>query len=712
MANIVPGQIIQNRYRVIEFIGSGGMADVYKVYDKSRRVYLAMKILKGDLAEDRDFIRRFLREGRWLDELQHSNIVRFYGLEEDQQFIFMLMDFIDGRTLKTEIFRDKKPFIKEKIWLIMNSVCKALSYAHQSGFVHCDVKPANIMIDRLGQVFLTDFGIAQELDATTSSMLGFGAPAYMSPEQVKQQELTPRSDIYSLGVVLYEMLTGGRRPFDGARAEVTGTASHKVQWEQVRLQPPSPRIYNPNISPELENIVMRCLEKRPSKRYQSTMELLANLQRALQPLDPEILNACLVMKGGGGGGGGDNGGEQRQNNFIQWLQNIANHIPVKAVQEQPLLLLTFLLIPLILGIFLFPKGEGPTPPIAEVVPTMAQSWEENPTAETESLPQDNSPQNQSNEANEVVVEENKASSPNSSSTPPSCSRAGEEWVDPTDGATLVCIPSGDFIMGSKDTNLIAKKKAEELLFEKIYLDAYWIDQTEVSVEQFQKFVNDTDYITDAEKDHSGHTMNVIENTWSINSKADWLHPHGTSEEEKSDHPVTQVSWNDAVAYCEWAGRTLPTEAQWEKAARGTNGYSFPFEYDRQYVYCLNSNFSDQSLGAKWSKDGCDDGYKYTAPIYEDFYCRSYLGECASVLDNPYNLYNMLGNVTEWVRDDWNGKYYRSISSNNPVYQNNSDQKCMRGGSWGSMPEKTRPTNRDYDQIDAAYDTLGFRCAYQ
>ena len=536
----------------------------------------------------------------------------------------------------------------------------------------------------------------------------------MSPEQVKQQDLIQLPIwIYIPWVsLLYEMVTGGRRPFD-RRKEQESQVQPVIRFSgnRVKLQPPSPRIFNPNISPALENIVMRCLDKRPSKRYRSTMELLADLQKALQPLDPEILNTCLVMKDGGRGDG-DNGGGQWQINFIQWLQNIADQIPIKAVQKQPLLLLTILLIPILLGIFLLPKSTGPSEATPVMSPTITQSWGDNSGEPTESLPEGDSAQNKDNEENEVIVEENKKSGVNSSSTPPSCTRAGEEWVDPTDGATLVCIPSGDFIMGSKDTNLIAKKKAEELLFEKIYLDAYWIDQTEVSVEQFQKFVNDTDYITDAEKDHSGHTMNVIENTWSINSKADWLHPHGTSEEAESDHPVTQVSWNDAVAYCDWAGRTLPTEAQWEKAARGKNGYSFPFEYDRQYVYCLNSNFSDQSLGAKWSKDGCDDGYKYTAPIYEDFYCRSYLGECASVLDNPYDLYNMLGNVTEWVLDDWNGKYYRSISSNNPVYINNSDQKCMRGGSWGSMPEKTRPTNRDYDQIDAAYDTLGFRCAYE
>lgn len=685
------GVIIKNRYRIEELIGHGGMADVYRVVDLQRQTRLAMKVLKADLAEDREFLRRFKGEGNKLAKLQHPNIVRFFGLEQDGPIVFMLMQYIDGRTLKTEIFNENAPMSYEKIWRIMEPVCAALNYAHSLGYVHCDVKPANIMIDNDGQIYITDFGIAREVDATTSTMVGFGAPAYMSPEQIRGDDPTPGMDIYSLGITLYEMLAGGRRPFTGESAQITGTASQKVRWEQVKLKPPSPRLYNPAIPPALEAVVMRCLEKKPVNRYHDARVMLSDLSKALPPLDRAILDTCLINRTTH-----KEGDKGVSTGFMHWLQTIANHIPFEPVRKQPLLLTAIpaLIIFAILLICLKPQRSGvPETTYTPQQPTLENRPESTAIAEAAAEPA------------QVI------SGVALSKTPPACNHAGDEWTDPTDMAKLVCIPEGDFIMGSKEDNLIAKKKREELLYKNIYLDAFWMDQTEVSVAQFQKFVDETGYITEVEKNHSGQTMNTVENTWSINPKADWLHPHGTNDEEESDHPVSQVTWNDAVAYCEWAGRSLPTEAQWEKAARGTNGYSFPFEFDDQYVYCLNSNFSDQSLGAKRSKDGCDDGYKYAAPVYEDFYCRSYLGSCASVLDNPYNLYNMLGNVTEWVMDDWNGKFYRSIPSSNPVNIKNSEQKCIRGGSWGSVPEKTRPTNRDYDLADAAYDTLGFRCAY-
>lgn len=666
------------------------MADVYKVYDMQRGTYLALKVLKPELAEDREFIRRFRNEAKLLMKLQHPNIVRLYDFGEDGNIVFMVLEYIDGPTLKTEIFNEKGPMPPLKIFKVMRGVCHALQYAHQSGFVHCDVKPANIMISRQGEVFLTDLGIARNVDTETITMVGFGAPAYMAPEQIRGEDPSPGMDIYSLGITLYEMLTGGRRPFTGERAQNTGTVSQKVRWEQLKLNPPSPRLYNPGISDVLEAVVLKCLEKTPSRRFKTTLDLLEHLQKALPPIDAQLLEQTFRKK------------EEivKPLSLMERLQMVANKIPVPFVQQNPVVLpiSILVLVLFIIGVSSL-GGDDSSEEIAEAQPLQAT-------------------QDYADEINLAIPEEEPvAPSPQPTSTsrfteiPPNCTRDGEIWTDPTDMANLVCVTDGDFIMGSRPDNGIAVKKREEVLYERVYLDAFWIDQMEVSVGQFQQFVDETGYQTDAERQHFGHTMNIIENTWDINPRADWLHPQGGSGDAIFDHPVTQVTWNDATAYCDWAGRTLPTEAQWEKAARGTFGFNFPFETDRQYVYCLNANFSDDSLGAKYSKDGCLDGYKFTAPVYETYYCRSYLGSCASVLDNPYNIYNMLGNVSEWVLDDWNGKWYSSLPSSNPVFISNSSQKCMRGGSWGAMPEKNRPTNRDYDQIDAAYDTLGFRCAY-
>ncbi len=274
--NTIP-QLIANRYRVESFLGKGGMAEVYKVWDMERNVHLAMKVLHADLAEDRVFLRRFKREAQTLATLQHPNIVRFYGLEQDDDLVFMLMDYVEGTTLRKEVFQAKAALSLERIQEVMRSVCAALYYAHKSGFVHCDVKPANIMIHSNGIVYVSDFGISRMTEASTATMVGAGTPAYMSPEQIKGDDPTPQMDIYALGIVLFEMLTGGERPFTGENAKTTGTTSEKVRWEQLRIAAPPPSSYNPAITPSMDAIVLKCLDKTPANRYLSAMDLYGDL---------------------------------------------------------------------------------------------------------------------------------------------------------------------------------------------------------------------------------------------------------------------------------------------------------------------------------------------------------------------------------------------------------------------------------------------------
>lgn len=282
MQNLV-GQLIADRYRVDQFLGRGGMSEVYKVWDNNRGVYLAMKLLHDDLAHDVVFLRRFRREASTLANLQHPHIVRFYGLEQDEFLAFMLMDYVEGKDLKKEIFRHRgRGLSPRKAVDIMEPICSALGYAHQQGLVHCDLKPGNIMINKHGQVLLADFGIARMTDTATATMVGMGTPAYMAPEQVKGLGPVPQTDIYALGIVLYEMLTGGERPFTGERSTTTGTMSAKVRWEQVNLDPPSPRMYNSQISQKLETVVLKCLAKQPENRFQTSSDLLNALKWAVQ----------------------------------------------------------------------------------------------------------------------------------------------------------------------------------------------------------------------------------------------------------------------------------------------------------------------------------------------------------------------------------------------------------------------------------------------
>lgn len=271
------GQYINGRYRVDVFLGKGAMAEVYKVWDMERNVHLAMKVLHADLAEDRVFLRRFKREAETLSSLQHPNIVRFYGMEREGDLVYMLMDYVDGVTLRKEIFQKEGPFSLQRILDVMRPVCSALYYAHKLGYVHCDIKPANIIIQKNGNVLVADFGISRMTEASTATMVGAGTPAYMSPEQIMGCDLSPQMDIYALGVVLFEMLTGGERPFTGDNAMTAGTNSEKIRWEQLRLPPPPPSKYNLTITPDIDAIVLKCLDKDIESRYQDAMDLFRDI---------------------------------------------------------------------------------------------------------------------------------------------------------------------------------------------------------------------------------------------------------------------------------------------------------------------------------------------------------------------------------------------------------------------------------------------------
>lgn len=291
------GDKLKNRYRIEESLGRGGMAEVYRVWDLQRNVPLAMKVLREDLAHDVVFLKRFEREAKTLSKLQHPNIVRFYGLEQDGMLVFMLMDYIEGESLREEIFRSRGNGMSlERILEIMHPVCSALNYAHQSGIVHCDLKPGNILIDKSGKIFISDFGIARHIDVSTSTMVGIGTPAYMAPELIKGEDPTPQTDIYALGIVLYEMLTGGERPFTGERATITGTTAEKVRWEHLELEPAPVSQFNPKVNPDNQAIVDRCLQKQPEMRFQNIQGLINSLNNLREDTDIQFENAQRVQE--------------------------------------------------------------------------------------------------------------------------------------------------------------------------------------------------------------------------------------------------------------------------------------------------------------------------------------------------------------------------------------------------------------------------------
>ena len=277
MSQKLIGQILLEQYRVDAFIASGGMGAVYRVFDLKRNVPLAMKLLHAELAEDPTIFKRFQREARALQKLAHPNIVPFYDVKQAEGLTFLLVRYIDGMTLKDLLRgRGHQPLSINEALTYLKALCAALGYAHANGVVHCDVKPGNIMVERGGTIYLTDFGIARHAESTATAMASMGTAAYMAPEQIRGEAVNPATDIYALGVLLYELLVG-LRPFrsePSAATEQSGEASNeRIRYLHLHSSPPDPSSQNPDISPALSQVILKALAKEPQARYASTQEL-------------------------------------------------------------------------------------------------------------------------------------------------------------------------------------------------------------------------------------------------------------------------------------------------------------------------------------------------------------------------------------------------------------------------------------------------------
>ena len=643
MQNLI-GQTIANRYRVDSLLGRGGMAEVYKVWDHSRMTPLALKLLHEDLAMDKVFLRRFKREAETLAKLQHPHIVRFYGLGQDGLQAFMLMDFIEGITLKQKIFTSAQSGLPlEEIREVSRSICSALGYAHKEGLVHCDLKPGNVMLKPDGKVLLMDFGIARLTDAATATMVGAGTPAYMAPEQVKGLDPIPQMDIYALGVVLFEMLTGGERPFTGETATTTGSTSAKVRWEQVNAAPPSPREYNPAISVELEAVVLKCLEKDPRDRFQSALEI----QNALE----------LTVDGGNGKAAETVLKSETEDKNISPTLNFqppnfkpSNLQPVpdqpEPIQDQHAKIQTLSwmqrfggwigaggLLAAALAVILLGNGQAVLAPRPTETPwpTKANTLVPSPTVTR-------TPTNTPLPSNTPL--------PTLAATP--VLGIGSTRISSADGMRQVYIPAGEFMMGGEDGTAPVHS---------VYLEAFWMDEHEVTLEQFQGFM--------AEENYTAYPCRSAGN-----------------------QPVVCVNWYDAQAYCEWRGARIPTEEEWEKAARGgLKGNKYPW-----------GNHSPI----------CEEGAINGARYDDDKQCnRIGSAPVMSYSPNGYGLYDMAGNVWEWVAD-----WYDVYPGGYPGASNYFGEifRVLRGGSWLNDEDFLRAATREAHNPESWNNKIGFRCA--
>ena len=274
MSMIQPGQnvVLDNRYKVIEKIGVGGMADVYRGYDELLGRTVAIKILHANFASDEGFVGRFKREAQNAGRLSHPNIVNMYDVGYDQGYHYIVMEYVEGQTLKEYIQERGKLSVDEAIKFAV-AIAEGLEHAHAMGIVHCDIKPHNMLITKSGRLKVTDFGIARAMNSQNTMMYTnsvMGSAHYLSPEQASGKAIDGSTDIYSLGVVLYEMLTG-RVPYE-ADTPIAVALKHVKD----KLIPPTR--YNPSIPPLLESVVMKALQKKPADRYRSVSEMIGDLR--------------------------------------------------------------------------------------------------------------------------------------------------------------------------------------------------------------------------------------------------------------------------------------------------------------------------------------------------------------------------------------------------------------------------------------------------
>ncbi len=273
---------LEGRYQILKELGRGGMGIVFHAYDKQLKEQVAIKILSPLLGNDPDALERLKREVSAARRITHTNIIRIHDITEINGLHYISMEYFNGSSLKEHMKRSGM-LSQMQAFNIAAQVCDGLQAAHREGVIHRDLKPQNIILDATNRVKIIDFGLARttQMEGLTATGLIMGTPEYMAPEQVSGKKVDERADIYSLGIILYELFTG-RVPF-------TGDSAIAVGFMQLKEEPAPPSQFNPNLSPQIEKVILRALQKDPFQRYHSIQELKQDLEKAVvQPVGEQI----------------------------------------------------------------------------------------------------------------------------------------------------------------------------------------------------------------------------------------------------------------------------------------------------------------------------------------------------------------------------------------------------------------------------------------
>ena len=612
------------QYRIVARVARGATSTIYKAYQEKLDRYVAVKVLSPHFIDEPGFLDRFYQEARAVARLAHPNILPVYDFDQVGEIVYIVMKYVDTGTLRNVI---SGPLDLAYTIEIITQVGLALGYAHKQGVIHRDVKPGNILIADNNWALLTDFGLAKILEGRqrlTRTGAGVGTPEYMAPEQAQGHAVDGRADLYSLGVMLYEMLAG-HLPFESD----SGIA---VAMKHVNDPVKPPRDSRPDLPPAVEQVILTTLEKDPDRRYATAEAMLAALTRAAMPaLSPD----AIVQPSTAAQSIGEPASESSAFERGRWRRFRAALYARRRTIGAVVGVLAMILLCAALTPLIFPvsaplasatikPSTGTAAAVAQVpmTPTLALTATQTPTM----------PSPAPTATREI------------SAAPPG----------------MALIPAGSFTMGA----VSGEFDADETPPHKVYLDGYYIDTVEVTNALFARFVNKSGYQTDAEK--AGDST-----TWRSFNTAD-----------RQRFPVIFVSWNDAAHYCASVGERLPTEAEWEKAARGAT----------ERIYPWGNSFNDNYANT------VDAGIGQPVAV------------ASRSAQSPYGLYDAVGNVWELVQDWYGGGYYADSPRANPRGPSIGPFKVLRGGSFKSQPDRATTTAREKISPDSRGDDIGFRCA--
>lgn len=655
------GQVLQNRYRVVKLLAQGGFGSVYRAWD----INLSMPVaLKESLDTSAHATRQFSQEAKLLSNLSHPNLPRvmdFFTIPD--QGLYLVMEFVQGQDLEEKLETTQEPIPESQVLPWILQVCDALIYLHSCTppTIHRDIKPANIRITPEGQAYLVDFGIAKQYDPGARTLTGARAvtPGYAPFEQYGQRITDARTDIYGLGATLYHLLSGQKPP------ESIGRMAGD------RLVPL--RQFNPNIHPGIEAAILRAMQLMPEQRYQSMTEfkkaLLNPLEPALQVAVPQQLPVPATVRSVAPTP------EYAISAIDRPVERKAVRSGAQTRRDHSKIWMASLAVGVILLIFVIGVGViyltgdqndllgliiSPTQTQKEILlqPSMTATY--TPRVSRPSVtPVPTStvtPGVTPVYTESVLPEPTMVPTLDLSPTP----ELPEGLMKDAQGILMTYIPGGSFWMGN-NTDAWQSRPMRG-----VEIDAYYIDVYEITNAAYARCVS----------------AGVC--TAPLRSKSSTRQAY-YGEAIYDNFPVVQVNWAMAQQYCQWRGSDLPNEAQWEKAARGTDQRTFPWEDDNK-IDCSLANYKnckEQDTDAVDKRPG---------------------GK------SPYGIFDMAGNVREWVADWYAQEYYRTAPSINPLGPVSGTYRVVRGGSWQDTSNFLRVYYRLQEDPSVFSYWIGFRCA--